>query len=121
MTSVNGSGPQVEEKGSSGQGLKLRLATQLFARDKILSVSSPLAHHFLPSTVHVHENDAVKLGLADGDEALLSANGSEVRAKVEISNRCNPGAVVVPIVADDQGVQGLATAGSVSWIEVKKG
>ncbi len=121
VASVNGSVPQVEKTGSSGQGLKLRVATQLFSRDKILSASSSLAHHFLPSTVHLHEGDAAKLGLTDGDEAVLSANGSEVRAKVEVSNRCNPGAIVVPIVSDDQGVQGLAGSGSVSWVEVRKG
>ncbi len=121
VASVNGSVPQVEKTGSSGQGLKLRVATQLFSRDKILSASSSLAHHFLPSTVHLHEGDAAKLGLTDGDEAVLSANGSEVRAKVEVSNRCNSGAIVVPIVSDDQGVQGLAGSGSVSWVEVRKG
>ena len=121
VASVNGSVPQVEKTGSSGQGLKLRVATQLFSRDKILSASSSLAHHFLPSTVHLHEGDAAKLGLTDGDEAVLSANGSEVRAKVEVSSRCNPGAIVVPIVSDDQGVQGLAGSGSVSWVEVRKG
>ncbi len=121
VTSVNGSVPQVEKVNSADQGLKLRVATRLFARDKILSTSSPLAHHFLPSTVNVHADDAAKLGLSEGDEAVLSANGSEVRAKVEISNRCNPGAVIVPMVADDQGVQGLAGDGSVSWVEVKKG
>ena len=121
VASVNGSVPQVEKTGSSGQGLKLRVATQLFSRDKILSASSSLAHHFLPSTVHLHEGDAAKLGLTDGDEAVLSASGSEVRAKVEVSNRCNPGAIVVPIVSDDQGVQGLAGSGSVSWVEVRKG
>ena len=71
--------------------------------------------------MHLHESDAVKLGLSDGDEAVLLANGSEVRATVEVSNRCNPGAVIVPKVADDQGVLELASSGAVSWVEVKKG
>ncbi|SVA72210.1 uncharacterized protein METZ01_LOCUS125064 [marine metagenome] len=121
VTLVNGSVPQVEKIDSSGQGLKLRVSTLLFSRDKTLDASSPLAHHFLPSTVHLHESDAVKLGLSDGDEAVLLANGSEVRATVEVSNRCNPGAVIVPKVADDQGVFELASSGAVSWVEVKKG
>ena len=88
---------------------------------KFFDASSSLKHHFLPSTVHLHKDDAARLGLSDGDEAVLSANGSEVRAIVQLSNRCNPGAVVVPKVADDQEVLGLAGSGPISWVEVKKG
>ena len=112
--------PQIEQMDSLEQGLKLRVAMLLFSRDKILDTSSPLAHHFLPSTVHLHESDAVKLNLSDGDEVVLLASGSEVRALVKVSNRCNPGAVVVPKVSDDQGLLALARNGPVSWVEVKK-
>ncbi|KMP10887.1 NADH-quinone oxidoreductase, subunit G [Candidatus Nitromaritima sp. SCGC AAA799-A02] len=117
---TNGSVPQIEEPGA-GKGLKLRLAAFLFASDKILGASSALAHQFRPSTAHLHEVDAGKLGLAQGDEVVLSANGSEVRAIVDVSNRCNPGAVAVPKVSDEQGALGLAGGGPVSWVEVKKG
>ena len=75
----------------------------------------------MSSTVHLHKSDAVELDLSDGDEVVLLANGSEVWASVEVSNRCNPGAVVVPKVADDQGLLGLVGSGPVSWVEVKKG
>jgi NADH-quinone oxidoreductase subunit G len=101
--------------------LKLRVATQLFAEDKVLDASSPLAHHFLPSTLCLHESDALKLDLSNGDQAVLTANGVDVGATVEVSDRCNPGAVVVPRVSDDQGLLRLARSGSVSWVEVKKG
>ena len=121
IESVNGSVPQIEKVNSSGQGLKLRIASKLFTRDKILDASSPLAHHFLPSTVHLHESDASKIGLADGDQAILSANGVDIPAIVEVSSRCNSGAVVVPKVSDDQGLLRLARGDSVSWVEVKKG
>jgi len=121
IEALNGSVPTIEKIESSGRGLKLRVSTLLFSRDKILDASSPLAHHFLPSKVHLHETDAKKLGLSDGDEAMLSANGSNLSMVVEVSNRCNPGAVIVPKVADDQGVLGLAGSGIVSWVEIKKG
>ena len=120
VASVNGAAQQLEKIISSEQGLKLRISTLLFSRDKILDSSSALAHHFLPSTIHLHEDDATKLGLSNGDGALLKANGIEVEAIVEISNRCNPGAVVVPKVSDDQRLLGLVDSEPVSWVEVKK-
>ena len=121
IESTNGSIPEIQKIDSSEKGLKLRVATQLFAKDKVLDASSPLAHHFLPSTLCLHEIDALKLDLSNGDQAVLTANGVDVEATVEVSNRCNPGAVVVPRVSDDQGLLRLARGDSVSWVEVKKG
>ena len=121
IESTNGSIPKIQKVDSSEKGLKLRVATQLFAKDKVLDASSPLAHHFLPSTLCLHESDALKLDLSNGDQAVLTANGIDVEAIVEVSDRCNPGAVVVPRVSDDQGLLRLARGGSVSWVEVKKG
>jgi len=120
VESMNGSVPEIQKIESSEKGLKLRIATQLFTKDKILDASSPLAHHFLPSTLYLHESDALKLKLSNGDQALLTANGFDVEANVEVSNRCNPGAVVVPKVSDDQRLLKLACGGAVSWVEVKK-
>ena len=114
------SSPKPEKMGSSAGGLKLRVSNILFSRDKILDVSSALAHHFLPSTVHLHEEDGAKLHLSSGDDVVLLANGSEVRAKVEISNRCNPGAVIVPKSSDDAGLFALVNSGSISWVQLKK-
>tara|TARA_B100000959_G_scaffold45590_1_gene46275 strand:- start:1106 stop:2017 length:912 start_codon:yes stop_codon:yes gene_type:complete len=118
---TNGSIPEMQKIDSSEKGLKLRVAAQFFAKDKILDASSPLAHNFLSSTLCLHESDALKLDLSNGDQAVLTANGVDVEATVEVSNRCNPGAVVVPRVSDDQGLLRLARSGSVSWVEVKKG
>ena len=98
----------------------MRVANQLFSKDKILDASSPLAHHFLPSIVYLNEIDASKLSLSSGDKAILFANETEVEATVDISNRCNPGAVIVPKVSDEQGLLKLAQRESVSWVEVKK-
>ena len=100
--------------------MKLRIATKLFTKDKILDASSPLAHHFLPSTLYLNESDASKLKLSNGDQAVINANGVDVGATVEVSNKCNPGAVVVPKVSDDQRLLRLACGGAVSWVEVKK-
>lgn len=119
----DGSAAPVEAPSAGEMGaLKLRVSTLLFANDKILEEGCALAHHFKPSTVHLHATDAAKLDLTDGNEAVISSgSGAEVRAVVEISGRCNPGAVVVPRVSDEQGVMGLVGNGPVSWVEVRKG
>ena len=120
IAAINGSVPPLEKVDFSRQGLKLRVANQLFSKDKILDASSPLAHHFLPSIVYLNEIDASKLSLSGGDKVVLVANEAEVEAIVDISNRCNPGAVIVPKVSDEQGLLKLAQRESVSWVEVKK-
>ena len=120
IESTNGSVPEIKKIEPSGHGLKLRIATKLFTKDKILDASSPLAHHFLPSTLYLNESDASKLKLSNGDQAVINANGVDVGATVEVSNKCNPGAVVVPKISDDQGLLRLTRSGGVSWVEVKK-
>ena len=120
IESTNGSVPEIKKIEPSGHGLKLRIATKLFTKDKILDASSPLAHHFLPSTLYLNESDASKLKLSNGDQAVIKANGVDVGATVEVSNKCNPGAVVVPKISDDQGLLRLTRSGGVSWVEVKK-
>jgi NADH-quinone oxidoreductase chain G len=120
IAAINGSVPLLEKVDFSRQGLRLRVTNQLFSKDKILDASSPLAHHFLPSIVYLNEIDASKLSLSGGDKVVLVANETEVQAIVDISNRCNPGAVIVPKVSDEQGLLKLAQRESVSWVEVKK-
>ena len=123
VAAANGAGYELENPAgpANSNALKLRVANVLFAHDKILDASSDLAHHFQPSTVHLHGDDAKQLGVADQDEVTLVANGTEVKAQVAVSNRCNPGAAVVPKVSDEQGVWKLAGDGqAVSWVEVKK-
>jgi len=105
----------------TGNGLILRVADVLFSHDKILDAESNLAHQFQPSTVHLHASDADQFGVQEGDEVRVTGNGHEVKAEVRISNRCNPGGVVLPKVSDEQGVMSLVEAGkAVSWVTIKK-
>jgi predicted molibdopterin-dependent oxidoreductase YjgC len=101
--------------------LRLRIATFLFAHDKILEASSKLAHHFQPSTAYLHEKDAQRLGIEDGDTVLLSAENVNLEATAKVNNRCQSGGVVVPRVSDEQGVNGLiGVDGGMAWVEVRK-
>jgi NADH-quinone oxidoreductase chain G len=106
---------------NTGNGLVLRVANVLFSHDKILDAESNLAHQFQPATVHLHSSDADQFGVKEGDEVRVTGNGHEVKAEVRVSNRCNPGAAVLPKVSDEQGVMSLVEAGkAVSWVTIKK-
>ncbi|MBI4388654.1 MAG: molybdopterin-dependent oxidoreductase, partial [Nitrospinae bacterium] len=102
-------------------GLRLRVSHYLFARDKILDASSPLAHHFKPGAAYLHPDDARALGVKSGDEAVVVSGSASVKVAVEVADRCNPGAVVLPRVSDEQGVFSLMNgSGPVAWVQIKK-
>ena len=106
---------------NTGNGLVLRVADVLFSHDKILDAESNLAHQFQSATVHLHASDADQFGVKEDDEVRVTGNGHEVKAEVRVSNRCNPGGVVLPKVSDEQGVMSLVEAGkAVSWVTIKK-
>ncbi|MBT6854796.1 MAG: molybdopterin-dependent oxidoreductase, partial [Nitrospina sp.] len=108
------------QAGTNGS-LRLRIATFLFAEDKVLDASSKLAHHFQSSTAHFNEEDAGRLGIQDGNTVLLSAENVNLEATAKVDNRCQPGGVVVPRVSDGQRVNGLISAdGNTAWVEVRK-
>jgi len=110
-----------ERGGIVGNGKVLRVANVLFSHDKILDAESNLAHQFQPSTVYLHASDASELGVQEGDEVRVIGNGHEVKAEVRVSNRCNPGGVVLPRVSDEQGVMSLAETGQVvSRVTIQK-
>lgn len=118
---VSANGAPALEGVITGNGLVLRVADVLFSHDKILDAESNLAHQFQPSTVHLHQNDASELGVKEGDEVRVTGNGHEVKAEVRVSNRCNPGGVVLPKVSEDQGVMCLVEAGkATSWVTIQK-
>ena len=101
--------------------LRLRVATYLFSHDKVLDASSTLAHHFKPSAAFLHESDAKKIGVCNGDKVRLYANEIELEAEVVLENRCEAGGVVVPKISDEQGVNGLASLdGKPVWLDIKK-
>jgi predicted molibdopterin-dependent oxidoreductase YjgC len=58
-------------------------------------------------TLHVHPDDAARLGLADGGAAPLTSRAGEVRVAVELTNAIMPGVVSLPhgFGHDEAGVQ----------------
>lgn len=121
VTSVDETAVEQSTGSEKNGDLRLRVATSLFSHDKILDASSKLAHHFLPSTAHLNEEDARKLGIQDGDTVLLSAQDVTLEATASVKNRCQSGGVVVPEASDWQGVNGLIGAdGGPAWVEVRK-
>lgn len=109
--------PGQQPKGS----LKLRISRYLFAHDKILDASTPLAHHFKTATVYLHEKDATDLRIKTGDDVVVTSGGASIKAKVVVSNKCNSGGVVMPGVSDDQRIMSLASDdGSVAWVQIAR-
>ena len=107
-------------KPDNGQ-LKLKVAHYLFAHDKILDASSAMAHQFKPSTVYLNEEDAKSLNINNEDEVKIATGSGEMTAQVIISNRCNPGGVVIPRVSDEQGLADLISADEqVTLVTIKK-
>jgi anaerobic selenocysteine-containing dehydrogenase len=47
-------------------------------------------------TLHVHPEDAGRLGLADGAEATVSSRAGTVRVPVEVTDAIRPGVVSIP-------------------------
>jgi NADH-quinone oxidoreductase subunit G len=111
-----------ESTGSAKDGsLRLRVATFLFAHDKILDASSKLAHQFLPFTAYLNEEDAKRLAIKEGDSVLLTAENVTLEATASVNGRCQPGGVVVPRISDWQGVNALiGVDGAPAWVGVRK-
>jgi len=110
----------IESAENSNGKLKLRVATYLFAHDKILDASSKLAYHFKSSSAFLNESDAKRINVSNGDRVCISRNGTQIEAEVIIDNRCLEGGVVVPKISDEQGVKGLENLdGSPAWVDVK--
>ncbi len=113
--------PLQQAQVGAGKGLRLRVATFLFAHDKVLDASSNLAHHFQPSAAHLNAEDAQRLGIQDGNTILLSSAGATLEAIAKVDNRCQPGGIVVPRISDEQGTNGLiGRDGGLAWVEVRK-
>jgi len=109
------------DTGKNEKCLKLRIATFLFAQDKILDATSKLAHHFKPSTAHFNKADADRLGIQDGNTVLLSVDDTTLEAIAKVDDRCQAGGVIVPRVSDEQRVNSLVgTEGGMAWVTVRK-
>ncbi len=108
------------EKVSDGS-LRLRVADYLFRHDKMLDASSSLAHKMKPSMVCLHASDAEQLGVSNGDQVKVKAGDEEISAEAAVTNRCNPGGVIVPYISDEQGIMKLVISeGAVTRVRVEK-
>ena len=119
---VSAPGQGAEKDNKPGDGaFALRVADYLFREDAMLTASSPLGHHVKPSTVYIHASDAEKLGVQTGKEVNVVAEGATVSATVEVSDRCNPGGVVLANTSDK--IRSMALVSSediVSWVKIEK-
>ncbi len=61
--------------------------------------------------VEIHPSDAGEMGIADGDEVTLSANGGRLTIRTRISEGVQPGALYVPLYYDGGAVTALFEGG----------
>ena len=112
---VNGLGPQKAElqpvataAKSPGDSLLLTSGRSLYTSYDGAAVHSPEADKLhREEFVEIHPSDARELGIADGDEVTLSANGSRLTIRARISEAVQPGALNVPLYYDGGAVTAL--------------
>ncbi|MGQ0603399.1 MAG: NADH-quinone oxidoreductase subunit NuoG [Anaerolineales bacterium] len=81
---------------SNSQGLRLVPTTLLYDRGTTFS-RSLLMHPRVPHPyVEINSADAAQLGVKDGDEVTVSANGSSVKVAARVDGRAPEGAVLMP-------------------------
>ena len=69
----------------------------------------------------MNEEDAKRLAIKEGDTVLLTLEEVMLKATASVSDRCQPGGVVVPRVSDWQGVNSLIGVDGVpAWVGVRK-
>jgi len=122
--SINGdsaSSDPAEMPDNSSGTYSLRIADYLFREDALLDKTSPLSHHLKPSTVYLHGSDAEKLKVNGGEKINIVSGSEKVSATVEVSNKCNPGGVVLANTSDKGGVMALVSAdSSVNRVTIEK-
>ena len=85
----------------------------IYDEGTMVSKSTALSHIASRPFIELNETDAVELGLAEGDEAVVKANGTAVRLEVRFGDIAR-GAVFVPYDQRDFRANTLTSAGRVT-------
>ena len=101
-SSAEGSSPTAGESADGGRAFQLLAGRLIYDEGAMVSKSVALRGLQRGAFVEINDEDAKELQVADGDEVVLSANGTEVRARAAISD-IRPGYVFVPY--DQKGLR----------------
>jgi len=93
MPGLNGKANRTPD--GEDDGFVLYTGRMIYDDGTMVSKSSALHHLARRAYVELNERDAKEMGLSEGDEAVLSANGSEARLEVRLGDIAR-GAVFVP-------------------------
>ena len=80
----------------NGNGMVLVGRRQLRSNNSWMRNLPPLAKGKLACTVHVHPDDALRLGLADGEPAEVSSRTGAIELPVEVTDAVMPGVCSIP-------------------------
>ena len=77
-------------------GMVLIGRRQLRSNNSWMHNLTPLVRGKVRCTAHVHPDDAERLGLADGEPALVRSRAGEIEVPVEVTDAVMPGVVSIP-------------------------
>ncbi len=80
----------------NGSGMVLVGRRQLRSNNSWMRNLPPLAKGKVACTVHVHPDDALRLGLADGEPAEVSSRAGAIELPVEVTDAVMPGVCSIP-------------------------
>ena len=103
-------------------GLRVVTSRDLYTAADAAALRHPEAeklHRY--DRIQVSEEDGARLGIRDGDEIEIAANGTSIRAKVTVTERVREGSVYVSSLLQGGAVVGLLAGGAVAAVEVRAG
>jgi NADH-quinone oxidoreductase subunit G len=105
---------------SGDHGLELILVDWTFGSEELSLYSPPLVEVAKGPCLHIHLADAARLGLTDGDTAVIKLDGGDLEVRVSVRENMAPGVIVLPKhrLLEWQKIAGLPKF--VSYEDVKK-
>ena len=80
----------------AGDGLLAVPSRRLYDRGTLISQSKVFHARLIDRSVELHADDAARLGVADGDEVVMSIDGQEMSLKARVDGRAPQGVALAP-------------------------
>jgi predicted molibdopterin-dependent oxidoreductase YjgC len=98
--------------GPGGDGFLLTTGRSLYTSYDGAAVHSPEADKLhREEFVEIHPADAEELGIGEGQEVTLNANGSQLTIRAHVTESVQPGMLYVPLYHDGGAVTALFDEG----------
>ncbi|MGI8422948.1 MAG: molybdopterin dinucleotide binding domain-containing protein [Chloroflexota bacterium] len=102
------------------EGLRIAIGRDLYTAADAAALRHPEAdklHRY--DRIQVSEEDAARLGIAQGDEIEVSANGAALRAQATVTERVRAGSVCISSLLQGGAVLGLIGGDDVAAVDIR--